>query len=119
MKSFRQSKKLLCSPKGLERGSPISLPKTSGSTETDELLQTIHRNNRQLQNLVSLMEKVADGDVNVALTPLESSDRLSDAFQKLLTKVSESISAKQDLTNLQSAIRQLDEEFDLGNGRKS
>ncbi len=97
--------------KSLERGSPISLPKTSGSTETDELLQTLHRNNRQLQNLVGLMEKVADGDVNVALTPLESSDRLSDAFQKLLTKVSESITAKQDLNSLQSAIRQIDEEI--------
>ncbi len=45
--------------KSLERGSPVSLPKTSGSTETDELLQTLHRNNRQLQNLVGLMDKVA------------------------------------------------------------
>ena len=97
--------------KSLERGSPISLPKTSGSTETDELLQTLHRNNRQLQNLVGLMDKVAEGDVNIVLTPLESSDRLSDAFQKLLTKVSESITAKQDLNSLQTAIRQIDEEI--------
>lgn len=97
--------------KSLERGSPISLPKTSGSSETDELLQTLHRNNRQLQNLVGLMDKVADGDVNVVLTPLESSDRLSDSFQKLLTKVSESISAKKELSALQAAIRQINEEI--------
>lgn len=97
--------------KSLERGSPISLPKTSGSTETDELLQTLHRNNRQLQTVVGLMDKVADGDLSVALTPLETSDRLSDSFQKLLTKVSESINAKQDLNALESAIRQLDEEI--------
>ncbi len=87
--------------KSLERGSMISLPKTSGSTETDELLATLHRNNQQIQNLVGLMDKVAGGKLDVVLTPLENSDRLSNSFKKLLSKVTESINAKQDLDKLE------------------
>ena len=73
--------------KSLERGVSISLPRTSGSIETDELLQTLHRNSQQMQNLVGLMDKVTNGDLDVALTPLQNSDRLTGAFQKLLAKV--------------------------------
>ncbi len=103
--------------KSLERGVSTSLPRTSGSTETDELLQTLQRNSQQLQNLVGLMDKVASGDVNVALTPLQHSDRLSTAFQKLLAKVTESINAKQDLEKLQAAVNQIKEEIsDIKNG---
>lgn len=97
--------------KSLERGVSISLPKTSGSTETDELLQTLHRNNQQLQNLVGLMDKVSSGNFDVALTPLQNSDRLSNSFQKLLSKVTESIHAKRDLERLQTAVRQISEEI--------
>lgn len=95
--------------KSLERGTSTSLPRSSGSTETDELLGTLHRNNLQMQNLVSMMDKVANGNLDVALTPLENSDRLSNSFKKLLAKVSESITAKQDLEKLESAIDQVNE----------
>lgn len=93
--------------KSLERSANVSLPKTSGSTETDELLQTLHRNSQQLQNIVSLMDNVAGGNLNVALTPLQNSDRLSNSFQKLLAKVSESINAKQKLEKLEAAVEQI------------
>lgn len=93
--------------KSLERSASVSLPKTSGSTETDELLQTLHRNSLQLQNVVSLMDKVASGNLDVTLTPLQNSDRLSNSFQKLLGKVSESIHAKRELENLQAEIAQI------------
>ncbi|MDK9940016.1 hypothetical protein M1S01_27330, partial [Klebsiella pneumoniae] len=93
----------------LERGNSTSLPKTSGSLETDELLQTLHRNNQQLQNLVGLMDKVSSGNVDVALTPLEQSDRLSNAFQKLLARVTESINAQQNLEQLKNSVRQMNE----------
>lgn len=93
--------------KSLERGGAVSLPRTSGSTETDELLQTLHRNNQQIQTLVGLMDKVAGGNLDVALTPLQNSDRLSGSFQKLLAKVSESISAGQDLEKLETAVARL------------
>lgn len=103
--------------KSLERGVSISLPKTSGSSETDELLQTLHRNNQQLHNLVNLMDRVAGGDLNVALTPLQNSDRLSSAFQKLLAKVAESIQAKKDLERMQAAVKNVSEEIaQLENG---
>lgn len=97
--------------KSLERGVLTSLPRTSGSTETDELLQTLHRSNQQLQTLVNLMDRVASGDLNIALAPLQSSDRLSNSFQKLLAKVSESIHAQQNLEHLQAAITQLTREI--------
>ena len=103
--------------KSLERGVSMTLPRTSGSTETDELLQTLHRNSQQLQNLVGLMDKVTNGDLNVALTPLQNSDRLSSSFQKLLAKVTESINAKQDLEKLQTAVSQIKEDIaDVKNG---
>lgn len=97
--------------KSLERGFSTSLPKTSGSTETDELLETLHRNNQQLQNLIGLMEKVSGGELDVALTPLQNSDRLTGAFQKLLARVSDSIHAKQELEKLEAALTQIKEEI--------
>lgn len=97
--------------KSLERGVSTTLPKTSGSRETDELLQTLHRNNQQLQNLVGLMDKVAGGNLHVALTPLEQSDRLSTSFQKLLAKVTESINAKRDLDHLKKVLQQINDEI--------
>ncbi len=97
--------------KSLERGVSVTLPKTSGSTETDELLQSLHRTNQQMQTVVGLMDKVAGGDLDVALTPLEDSDRLSRSFQKLLAKVTESIHAKRDLERLQMAVGQISEEI--------
>ena len=93
--------------KSLERSSLVSLPKTTGSTETDELLETLHRTSQQLQTIVSLMESVAGGDTDVALTPLQNSDRLSSSFQKLLAKVSESIYAKQNLVKLETEIKEI------------
>jgi methyl-accepting chemotaxis protein len=95
--------------KSLERGFSTSLPKTSGSTETDELLESLHRNNQQIQNLVNLMDKVAGGELDVALTPLQNSDRLSSSFQKLLARVTDSIHAKQELEKLEAAVAQIKE----------
>lgn len=97
--------------KSLERGFSTSLPKTSGSTETDELLESLYRNNQQIQNLVGLMDKVSSGELDVALTPLQNSDRLSSSFQKLLARVTDSIHAKQELEKLESAIAQIKEEI--------
>ncbi|MBK8150161.1 MAG: hypothetical protein IPK58_18695 [Acidobacteria bacterium] len=97
--------------KSLERSATTSLPKTTGSVETDELLQTLHRNSRQMQTVVSLMDEVANGNTDVALSPLQGSDRLSGSFQKLLAKVSESIDAKQQLETLQLAVAQVKDDI--------
>jgi methyl-accepting chemotaxis protein len=97
--------------KSLERGATTTLPKTSGSTETDELLQTLYRNSQQIHKIISLMDEVASGNFNVALTPLQNSDRLTNSFQQLLAKVSESIHAQQNLEKLKSAITQIKNEI--------
>jgi len=107
----RPIEKVVLLAKSLERGVTNSLPKTSGSSETDELLQTLYRSNQQLQNLVSLMDKVSGGNLDVALTPLQQNDRLSVSFQKLLAKVTESINAKRELERLTAAVRQISEEI--------
>ncbi|HEY0429663.1 MAG TPA: methyl-accepting chemotaxis protein [Pyrinomonadaceae bacterium] len=96
--------------KSLERGA-TTLPKTSGSTETDELLQTLYRNSQQIQRVVSLMDEVANGNFSIALTPLQNSDRLTNSFQQLLAKVSESIHAQQNLEKLEAAIAQINVEI--------
>ncbi len=97
--------------KSLERSSSTSLPKTSGSVETDELLETLHRNSQQIQKLVVLMDEVSAGNLDVALTPLQNSDRLTAAFQKLLAKVTDSIDAKQKLEKLEKSIAQMTDEI--------
>lgn len=99
--------KLSLLAKSIERSPMTTLPKTSGSGETDELLETLHRNSQQLQAVVMMMEKVADGNLDVALTPLQNSDRLTSSFQKLLSRVSGSIYAKDDLERLENAVDQL------------
>lgn len=101
---IRPIEKVTLLARSLERNSSTSLPKTSGSSETDQLLQTLHRNSQQTQNIVTLMDKVANGNLNVTLTPLKGSDRLTASFQKLLSKVSESIHAKEELTKLENSI---------------
>jgi len=96
--------------RSLERSASTSLPRTSGSTETDELLEALHRNSQQIQRLVALMDEVSAGNTNIQLTPIQNSDRLTAAFQKLLAKVSDSIDARARLEKLQTAVATLTEE---------
>jgi len=97
--------------KSLERSPNSSRPKTSGSGETDEVLDTLYRNHQQLQAVVGMMENVANGNMDVALTPLQNSDRLSNSFQKVLARVSESIYAKENLKKLEESVDQLSQEL--------
>lgn len=97
--------------RSLERSASTSLPKTSGSTETDELLETLHRNSMQMQKLVSLMDEVAAGNTDVALTPLQNSDRLTAAFQRLLAKVSDSIDARAKLETYRKSVAQISDDI--------
>lgn len=96
--------------RSLERSPSASLPRTTGAIETDQLLQTLHRSGQQLRNLISLMDDVAAGKVEAASMPLESSDKLSASFQKLVSKVTDSISAKNDLDEIRNAVAGLAKE---------
>lgn len=102
--------------KSLERSAATSLPKTSGSTETDELLETLHRNSQQVQKLVVLMDEVSAGNTEVALTPLQNNDRLTAAFQKLLAKFDDSLDARAKLERLENSVAQMSDE--IGRVRK-
>lgn len=97
--------------KSIERSPGMSVPRTTGSVETDDLLHTISRASRQLTNFVDLMDEVTAGNTKAALDPLEHSDRLSESFQKLVAKVTDSIDAKAELGKLQQAVNQISSEL--------
>ncbi|MDI1241373.1 MAG: hypothetical protein PSX80_05575, partial [bacterium] len=59
--------------RSLERSPSASLPRTTGAIETDQLLQTLHKNGQQIRNLISVMDDVAAGKTEAATIPLESS----------------------------------------------
>ena len=93
--------------KALERSPNATLPRTTGAAETDELLRTLHRNSQQLQSLISMMDDVAAGRTESVEMPLENSDKLTASFQKLVSRVTDSITAKRELDALQSAMKAL------------
>ncbi len=99
--------KVILLAKSLERGVSTSLPRTSGSTETDELMESISRLNNQVHTLVQSMDDTAQGKIVLLPASTAGSDRISTTFQKLLSKVSESIHAQQNLAELQLAVGQL------------
>ena len=96
--------KLYLLAKSIERTPGISVPHTTGAAETDDILQTIGRASKQLTNFVDLMDEVTAGNTKVVLDPLEHSDRLSESFQRLVAKVTDSIDAKAELNDLQRAV---------------
>ena len=107
---MRPIDKLTLLAKGIERSPGMSLPKTTGSFETDELLHTISRTSHQLVNFIDLMDDVTAGKTDAAINPLEHSDRISASFQKLVAKVTDSIDAKKELDELQYAVCQISSE---------
>jgi methyl-accepting chemotaxis protein len=102
--------KVILLAKSLERGVTTSLPKTSGSTETDELMESLSRLSRQVHTLVNSMDDAAQGKSVTLPNSTTHSDRITNTFQKLLSKISESINAQQNLGKLQFDLNQLSEE---------
>src|SRR5690606_27066232 len=100
----RPVKKVNLAAKSIERNPTAPLPSSTGSSETDEILFSLQRNNRQFVNLITLMDRVAAGDTEAAVLPLDSPDQLSSSFQKLVAKVAESIDAKNSLEAIRSAM---------------
>jgi methyl-accepting chemotaxis protein len=91
-----------------ERNPTANTPAATGISETDDILLCLHRSSRQLISYASLMEMVASGNTAEAVIPLDSPDRLTTSFQKLIQKVAESVNAKHDLDELRYAIEELE-----------
>lgn len=108
---MRPVEKAVLAVKSLERNPTASLPASTGSTETDEILTSIQRSSRQINNLLTLMDNVSSGNTSVANEPLLESDRLSAAFQKLIQKVTDSIDSKEQLENLQRSLRTITDDM--------
>ena len=105
--ALRPLDKLNLLAKSIERSPGMSVPATTGAVETDDLLHTISRASRQLTNFLDLMDDVVAGNTEAAMQPFERSDRLSETFQKLVAKVTDSIGAKGKLDRLQTAVDQI------------
>lgn len=103
--------KTLLAAKSLERNPNTDIPGATGAAETDEILDSIRRNGRQLRNLLKLMEDVAGGNTNAALEPFEYSDRVTASAQKLISKVTGSVDAGGELQELRSAIERLSKDL--------
>ncbi len=108
---LRPVDKLNLLAKSIERSPGMSVPKTTGASETDDILHSISRASRQLTNFIDLMDEVTAGNTQAALDSLEHSDRLSESFQKLVAKVTDSIDAKAELSELQLSINQISAEL--------
>ncbi len=93
--------------KSLERSPAASQPRTTGSVETDQILESLQRNSRQIISLISMMDDVASGKTEKALAPIHNADRLTTSFQRLVGKVTDSVDAKSKLESTRSAIDKL------------
>lgn len=113
---LRPVEKVNLAARSLERNAEAPLPTTTGSSETDGLLQSLHRNAKQFSNLMMLMESVAAGKTEMAAMPLENADRLSSAFQKLVSKVTGSIDAKNELEELRTSLNRLASDIEAASG---
>lgn len=108
---LRPLDKLNLLAKSIERSPGMSVPKTTGAIETDDILHTISRASKQLTNVIDLMDDVSAGNTQAVLNPLEHPDRLSESFRKLVAKVTDSIDAKAELARLQLSINQINQEL--------
>lgn len=97
--------------KSSERNPSGVFPAATGVSETDDILHSIHRSNRQLLSFASLMETVAAGNTANVAMPLDSPDKLTASFQKLVQKVAESVNAKQDLEELLRGVKELEDQL--------
>jgi methyl-accepting chemotaxis protein len=97
--------KLSLMAKSLERGVTSSFPNTSGSAETDEVLESLRRIGLQMQKFMRSMEEVSNGNTEGA--QIVATDRLSQTFQKLLSRVADSIQAKEQLNKLNEELEKL------------
>ena len=113
---LRPVEKVNLAARSLERNADAPLPTTTGSSETDDLLKSLHRNAKQFSNLLMLMESVAAGKTETAAMPLENADRLSSAFQKLVSKVTASIDAKNELEELRNSLNRLANDIEAAAG---
>ena len=105
--AIRPVEKVNLAAKSLERNPTATLPTSTGASETDDLMRSLHRNSSQLQNLIMVMDDVAIGKTAEALRPFQDSDRLTVSFQKLVSKVTDSIDAKNELDEIRQAISRL------------
>lgn len=104
---IRPVEKVNLAAKSLERNPAATLPTTTGASETDDLMRSLHRNSSQLQNLIVVMDDVALGKTAEALRPFQDSDRLTVSFQRLVSKVTDSIDAKNELESIRQAVSRL------------
>lgn len=96
--------RLTLAAKSLERSPTASLPRTTGSLETDELLDSINRTSVQIQELIAAMELVSAGRISSLNYGTRNSDRLNITFHNMIAKIADSVNARSDLNELEKGV---------------
>jgi methyl-accepting chemotaxis protein len=101
--------KAVLTAKSLERGSLATLRKESGASETNELLDSLQRVSNQIQRTANQMDEISNGNLNIAIRPNSTTDRIGNSLQKLVTKISDSIKAEKDYAVLRMSLKKVSE----------
>lgn len=96
--------KLTLAVKSLERSPTASLPRTTGSLETDELLDSINRTSSQINGLIGSMDEISAGRISSLKSTPKPSDRLSISFQNMIAKVGDSVNARSKLDEFEKEV---------------
>lgn len=94
----------------LDRNPSAQVDTETGSFETDEVLASLRRANRQLVSYVYMMESAAAGNTAGLVLP-EGSEKLMAAFQKVAVQVAGAVEAKQKFSGLNDCLTALETEL--------
>lgn len=92
----------------LDRNPASAVPTESGAAETDDLLTSLIRSNRQLSAYIDMMEAAANGNSSDLRGFEDGQEKLVTAFQKLSLRAAESIGARGELEGLRSQLAEIE-----------
>jgi methyl-accepting chemotaxis protein len=101
--------KTILTAKSLERGTLTTVQMESGSSETDELLDSLKRISSQVQRTATQIDDIANGNLSLVVRPTSTNDRIGNSMQKLISKISGSITAEKSYISLKVSLKRLAE----------
>jgi methyl-accepting chemotaxis protein len=101
--------KTILTAKSLERGTLTTVQMESGSSETDELLDSLKRISNQVQRTATQIDDIANGNLSLVVRPTSTNDRIGNSMQKLISKISGSFAAEKSFVSLKISLKRLAE----------
>lgn len=101
--------RLSLAAQSLDRNPSAQIDGETGSAETDDVLASLRRANRQLVSYIYMMESAAVGNTAGLAMP-DGSEKLTAAFQKVAMQVAGAVEAKQKFNELNDGLIALESE---------